>query len=496
MFGRPIVSRLSSQVSKIPSALLRSEALVGQDWISLDNKFDVTHPVNGEHIISVSNCSVEETRKAISAAEKLAGDWASKPAKERGAIIRQWGTMMEENKEIIATLISAENGKPISEALGEVAYAASFCDWSAEECRRTLGTTVPSPWSSGRIQTIKQPIGVVGMITPWNFPAAMITRKAAPALAVGCPVVLKPSEDTPLTALALAELAMKAGLPAGLFSVLPSDRSNSSHVGRELCTNQTVRAISFTGSTNVGSILLNQSASTVKKVSLELGGLGPFIVFKSADLNAAAEGLLVAKFRNSGQTCVAANNVLVEKCVEEEFVKILKSKMENLRFGDVFDSSTSISCLINEKGLEKVQVQLSDALKKGATCRLGGNALDSFHFEPTLLTGVPDDAHCFHNETFGPMCAIKSFTSEQEALSFANLADVGLAGYFYSQDISQCFRVAERLEVGMVGINSGLLSCCEGPFGGVKKSGLGREGGTIGTEEFLETKYMCFGGIQ
>ena len=412
------------------------------------------------------------------------------------AYIRRWGGLIEENKEIIAALITAENGKPISESLGEVAYAASFCDWSAEECRRTLGTTIPSPWPNGRIQTIKQPIGVVGMITPWNFPAAMITRKAAPALSVGCPVVLKPSEDTPLTALALAELAIQAGLPPALFSILPSDRTNSALVGHELCTNEAVRAISFTGSTNVGSILLNQSASTVKKVSLELGGLGPFIVFESADLNAAAEGLMIAKFRNSGQTCVAANNVLVEKSVQDDFVEILKLKMEKLRFGDVFQSDTSISCLINGAGLDKVKSHFDDAIKRGATCRLGGNVVDNFHFEPTLLTDVDGNADCLNNETFGPICAIKSFTSEDEALSFANAADVGLAGYFYSSDVAQCFRVAEKLEVGMVGINSGLVSCCEGPFGGVKKSGLGREGGTIGTEEFIETKYLCFGGIQ
>jgi len=495
MFGRPIVSKLKNEVAKIPKNLLRNEAFIGGKWKSLENEFDITHPVNGELICSVANCTVNETHEAIRVAQEMFPEWSNKTAKERAQIIRKWGLLMDENQVELAKLISAENGKPLAEAMGEVTYASSFCEWSAEECRRTIGETIPSPWPNARIMTIKQPIGVVGMITPWNFPAAMITRKAAPALAVGCPVVLKPSEDTPLTALALAELASQAGLPDGLFSVLPSDRDSSASIGKLLCEDESIKAISFTGSTHVGSILLSNSASTVKKVSLELGGLGPFIVFESADLNAAADGLMVAKFRNSGQTCVCANNVLVQESVHDEFVEILKTKIEALRFGDVFDAQTTISCLINNRGLDKVESQVANAISKGAICHTGGNKIDDFHFEPTLLTNVPDDADCFNSETFGPLCAIKSFAEEDDAIKFANLADVGLAGYFYSQNNAQCFRVAEKLEVGMVGVNTGLLSCCEGPFGGVKKSGLGREGSTIGTEEFLETKYMCFGGI-
>jgi len=496
MFGRPIVSKLKNEVSKIPKNLLRNEAFIGGKWESLDNKFDITHPVNGEFICSVANCSINETHDAIRVAKEMFPEWSNNyTPKERAKIIRKWGMLMDEYQIDLAKLISAENGKPLTESMGEVTYASSFCEWSAEECRRTIGETIPSPWPNSRIMTIKQPIGVVGMITPWNFPAAMITRKAAPALAVGCPVVLKPSEDTPLTALALAELASQAGLPDGLFSVLPADRHLSPSIGKVLCEDENIKAISFTGSTNVGSILLSNSASTVKKVSLELGGLGPFIVFESADLNSAADGLMVAKFRNSGQTCVCANNVLVQESVHDEFVEILKSKIESLRFGDVFDTQTTISCLINNRGLDKVEAQVADAINKGAICHTGGNKIDDFHFEPTLLTNVPDNADCFNSETFGPLCAIKSFKKEEDAIKFANLADVGLAGYFYSQNNAQCFRVAEKLEVGMVGVNTGLLSCCEGPFGGVKKSGLGREGSTIGTEEFLETKYMCFGGI-
>ena len=373
----------------------------------MENKFDITHPVNGEFICSVANCTVNETHEAIRVAQEMFPEWSNKTAKERAQIIRKWGLLMDENQVELAKLISAENGKPLAEAMGEVTYASSFCEWSAEECRRTIGETIPSPWPNARIMTIKQPIGVVGMITPWNFPAAMITRKAAPALAVGCPVVLKPSEDTPLTALALAELASKAGLPDGLFSVLPSDRESSASIGKLLCEDENIKAISFTGSTYVGSILLSNSASTVKKVSLELGGLGPFIVFESADLNAAADGLMIAKFRNSGQTCVCANNVLVQESVHDEFVQILKKKIEALRFGDVFDAQTTISCLINNRGLDKVEAQVANAISKGAICHTGGNKIDDFHFEPTLLTNVSDDADCFNSETFGPLCAIK-----------------------------------------------------------------------------------------
>lgn len=441
----------------------------------------------------MANCGVGETRHSIEVAQAAQKQWSRQTAKERGIIIRRWGELMQVESEHLARLITAENGKPITEARGEVAYAASFCEWSAEEGRRTIGETIPSPFPNSRIVTLKQPIGVVGMVTPWNFPAAMITRKAAPALAVGCSVVLKPAEDTPLTALALAQLAQEAGLPDGLLSVLPADRARGQLIGAELCSNSIVSAISFTGSTQVGSILLRQSAETVKKVSLELGGLGPFIVFDSADLEAAAEGLMLAKFRNTGQTCVCANNVMVQEGVHDDFVAIMTQKMSQLKFGDVFDPTTSISCLINQNGRDKVVDQISNALHHGAQCQLGGQIVDGNHVAPTLLTGIVEQADIFNAETFGPVCAVHKFVNESDAVNLANRADVGLAGYFYSRDHAQCWRVAEELEVGMVGVNTGAISAAEGPFGGVKRSGLGREGSTMGTEEFLETKYMCIG---
>lgn len=343
--------------------------------------------------------------------------------------------------------------------------------------------------------TICQPIGVCGMITPWNFPAAMITRKAAPALAVGCTVVLKPSEDTPLTALSMAQLAIDAGVPPECFSVLPASRDQSAEIGKTLCKSEAVRAISFTGSTAVGEILLDQSASTVKKVSLELGGQAPFIVFPSADLNAAADGLLAAKFRNAGQACIAANNVYVHQEIENEFISIFVEKVKNLKFGNPFENSTTIGPLINVRGLNKVKAQIDDALSQGAILHCGGNTLDDYHLEPTVITNVKESLKCFTEETFGPLCAIKSFENEEEVLMAANSSQMGLAGYFFSRDTAQCFRVAEKLEQGIVGINTGAVSAAEGTFGGVKKSGLGREGGPSGLDEFTETKYLCFGGI-
>lgn len=494
MFGLPKISNLTRELRKLNPKLVRSQALIGGEWRSTEKVLSVTHPGNGEHLIDIANCGAVETTEAIHSARAAFPHWAGKTAKERAVVIQKWGALMEESKEDLAKLITLENGKPFAESMAEMGYAISFCDWFAHEARRLSGDTYPSPWSNQRIMTIKQPIGVVGMITPWNFPVAMITRKAAPALSVGCPVVLKPSEDTPLTALAVAQLALDAGLPADCFHVLPSCRENTVEVGRILCESPKVSAISFTGSTAVGEILLRQSASTVKKVSLELGGLGPFIVFPSADLDAAADGLMSAKFRNAGQACIAANIVLVHKDIESDFIRILLEKMKFLKFGDPFSDATC-GPIINQRGLEKIEEQVTNAVHGGATVHCGGGVVDQFHFEPTLISNVDSDALCITNETFGPICAIKSFESEEEALALSNRSDVGLAGYFYSRDVTQCFRVAEKLEVGIVGINSGVVSCCEGAFGGVKKSGLGREGGLVGLDEFTEIKYMCFGGM-
>lgn len=495
MFGRPKFASLAEKISQIPKGLYRSEALIGGSWKNLSQKFAVCHPNSGEVISNVSDCQSEHVLEAVEASKSGFEMWKAKTAKERAAIVQKWGTLIDENQESLATLITLEGGKPIAESRGEISYASSFCEWSASQGRLLSSESVPSPFPDKRILTMKQAIGVVGMITPWNFPAAMVTRKAAPALAVGCPVVLKPSEETPLTALALGELALQAGIPPECFHVLPASRESTPSLGKTICEHPEVRAISFTGSTNVGESLLQQSASTVKKVSLELGGLAPFIVFESADLATAAKALIAAKFRNTGQTCIAANNVFVHRSVMSEFIEIFKFEIARLKFGDVFDSSTTVGCLINSRGAEKVQEQVHEALEKGARLHCGGSAIDATHFEPTLLSDVAADASCFSSETFGPLCAIRGFDSEEEILALANASPFGLAGYFFSTDHRQCFRVAEKLEVGMVGINSGAISCCEAPFGGVKKSGLGREGGLVGTDEFTELKYCCFGDL-
>lgn len=494
MFGLPKISNLSRELQKISAKLVRKEALIGGKWKVTEKSLPVFHPGNAEHLIDVANCGARETQEAISSAQGGFSAWAGRTAKERASVISKWGALMEENKTDLAKLITLENGKPLAESVGEMGYAISFCDWFAHEARRLGGHTYPSPWANQRILTIKQPIGVVGMITPWNFPAAMVTRKAAPALSVGCPVILKPSEDTPLTALAVAQLAIDAGVPSDCFHVLPACRENTPAVGKALCESPAVSALSFTGSTQVGEILLRQSASTVKKVSLELGGLGPFIVFPSADLNAAATGLMSAKFRNAGQACIAANIVLVHEKVGKEFVEIMVEKCKSLKFGDPFSTAT-MGPIINSRGMEKIEEQVADAVRNGGLVHCGGSKVDQFHFEPTVITNVAQNAKCISEETFGPICAIKTFETEEEAISLSNRADVGLAGYFYSRDVSQCHRVAEKMEVGMVGINTGTISCCEGAFGGIKKSGLGREGGLVGLDEFTEIKYLCYGEI-
>uniref|UniRef100_A0A4W3HRB7 Succinate-semialdehyde dehydrogenase n=1 Tax=Callorhinchus milii TaxID=7868 RepID=A0A4W3HRB7_CALMI len=417
---------------------------------------------------------------------------------ERSILLRKWYELMMKNKDELARLITSENGKPLHEASAEVVYAASFLEWFAEEARRVYGDVVPSPSPDRRILILKQPIGVASIITPWNFPSAMITRKVGAALATGSTVVVKPAEDTPLSALALAELASQAGIPAGVFNVVPASRANTPAVGEVLCTDPLVAIVSFTGSTATGKILLGHTTNTVKKASMELGGLAPFIVFDSADVDLAVVGALACKFRNTGQTCVCANRFMVQKGIHDVFVEKLAKAMErDLRVGSGFEKETTQGPLINERAVKKVESHISDAVSHGACVVTGGkrHSLGGTFFEPTLLSNVTPDMLCSREETFGPLAPVIKFETEEEALAIANACDVGLAGYFYSRDPAQIWRVAERLEVGIVGVNEALLSTVEAPFGGVKQSGLGREGSKYGIEEYLEIKYVCFGGL-
>uniref|UniRef100_A0A7M4E7X6 Succinate-semialdehyde dehydrogenase n=1 Tax=Crocodylus porosus TaxID=8502 RepID=A0A7M4E7X6_CROPO len=417
---------------------------------------------------------------------------------ERSALLRKWYHLMIENKDDLAKIITAENGKPLKEAQGEILYSASFLEWFAEEARRVYGDIIPPAAKGRRILVLKQPVGVATIITPWNFPSAMITRKVGAALAAGCTVVVKPAEDTPLSALALAELANQAGIPAGVFNVVPCSRQQTPAVGEALCTDPLVAKISFTGSTATGKLLLHYAADTVKRVSMELGGHAPFIVFDSANVDQAVAGALASKYRNSGQTCVCTNRFLVQKGIHDTFVeKFAKAIERELHVGNGFDERTTQGPLINEKAVEKVERHISDAVAQGASIVTGGkrHSLGKNFFEPTLLSNVTTNMLCTREETFGPVAPVIKFDTEAEAVAIANSANVGLAGYFYSQDPGQIWRVAEQLEVGMVGVNEGLLSAVECPFGGVKQSGLGREGSKYGIDEYLEVKYVCFGGL-
>ncbi|XP_072365819.1 succinate-semialdehyde dehydrogenase, mitochondrial isoform X2 [Scyliorhinus torazame] len=454
------------------SGLLRSQAYIGGRWLDADGAalFPVTDPASGQQLIEVADCGPREAREAVSAAHSSLASWKAATSK----------------------------GKPLKEALGETLYAASFLEWFSEEARRVYGDVVSTTSPDRRILILKQPIGVAAIITPWNFPSAMLTRKAGAALAVGCTVVVKPAEDTPLSALALAELADQAGIPAGVFNVIPSSKCKTPAVGEVLCTDPRVAAISFTGSTATGKILLRQSSDTVKKASMELGGLAPFIVFDSADLDRAVVGALASKFRNSGQTCVCANRFLVQEGIHDSFVeKLVKGMQKELRVGNGFDEQTTQGPLINERAVKKVEGQISDAVSRGASIVTGGKRHSSggTFFEPTLLSNVTTDMLCAQEETFGPLAPVLKFRTEEEAVTIANASNVGLAGYFYSRDHAQIWRVAEQLEVGIVGVNEGLLSTPEAPFGGLKQSGLGREGSKYGIDDYLEIKYVCFGGL-
>ncbi|MEL7112623.1 MAG: NAD-dependent succinate-semialdehyde dehydrogenase [Pseudomonadota bacterium] len=477
-------------------ALLETRAYVNGHWIENGNSFPVFNPATGKKIADVTDLGVEDVSLAIDGAYDAKAAWAAKTGKERGAILRKWHDLMVENIDDLAAILTAEMGKPLSEAKGEIMYGASYVEWFAEEAKRIYGDVIPGHQPDKRIVVLKQPVGVVGSITPWNFPNAMIARKVAPALAVGCTFVARPAELTPLSALAMAVMGERAGIPKGVFSVVPS--SDASAVGKELCANTKVAKITFTGSTRVGKILMEQGAATVKRVSMELGGNAPFIVFDDADVDAAVEGALIAKYRNAGQTCVCANRIYVQSGVYKEFSEKLTKRVSALSVGDGFEEGVAIGPLINEAALLKVEAHLSDAIAKGARLATGGNrhSRGGTFFEPTVVTDVIRGMQVQQEETFGPIAPLFKFETEDEAVEMANDTEFGLAGYFYAKDISRVWRVAERLETGMVGINTGLISTEVAPFGGVKQSGHGREGSRYGTDDYLELKYMCFGEIR
>jgi succinate-semialdehyde dehydrogenase / glutarate-semialdehyde dehydrogenase len=479
--------------------LLRSQGLIGNLWVGADSgkTFPIINPATGAVIAEVADMGAAETRRAIASAESALPGWRKKSAKERSVILRRWNDLILTHADDLALLMTSEQGKPLAEARGEAVYSASFVEWFAEEGKRAYGDVIPSASGDRRLITLKQPIGVCAAITPWNFPAAMITRKVAPGLAVGCTFVVKPAEATPLTALALAQLAIEAGMPAGVLNVIVGNGDKSPEIGQALCASPVVRKVSFTGSTEVGRILLRQSADTVKKLSLELGGNAPFIVFDDADIDAAVEGALLSKYRNAGQTCVCANRIYVQDSVYEEFATKLASKVAQFKVGSGTEPGVTIGPLIEHAALVKVKEHVADALAKGATVLVGGkpHALGGLFFEPTILSGVTQEMKVAREETFGPVAPLFRFHTEDEVVSMANDTEFGLASYFYSRDIGRIFRVAENLESGMVAVNSGLLSYENVPFGGVKQSGLGREGSKYGVEEYLEVKYICLAGL-
>lgn len=481
------------------SELLQTKAFINGQWVDAHDgsTMNVTNPANAEILATVPDMGEAETLQAIDAAQAAWGAWRARPAKERAQILRRWFDLVMQAQDDLAMLMTAEQGKPLAEAKGEVAYGASFIEWFGEEAKRAYGDVIPAQGADKRIVVIKQPIGVVAAITPWNFPIAMITRKVAPALAAGCPVVVKPAEDTPLCALALCVLAQRAGLPDGLLNVVTCSKQNAHKVGGELTGSPVVRKVSFTGSTPVGKMLMRQSADTVKKVSLELGGNAPFIVFDDADLNAAVAGVMASKYRNTGQTCVCANRILVQDGVYDEFVERLIAAVSKLKVGPGLEGEVHQGPLINQAALEKVQLHISDALAKGARVVHGGepHALGGTFFEPTIMVDMTQDMLVAREETFGPLAALFRFSTDEEAIAMANDTQFGLASYFYSRDIGRVWRVAEALECGMVGVNEGIISTEVAPFGGTKESGLGREGSHYGLDEYLEIKYVCMGGI-
>jgi len=475
-------------------SLFREEAYIAGRWTGSPKKIDVTNPANGQVIGTIPALGRAEAADAIKSAEAAQKQWAATPGKQRGQILRRWFELMMENQDDLGRIMTAEQGKPLPEAKGEVAYGASFVEFFAEEARRIYGETIPSPWPNARIVAIKQPVGVVAAITPWNFPNAMITRKAGPALAAGCAFVVKPSEETPFSALALAELAERAGLPKGIFSVITG---HAKEIGGEMTSNPIVRALSFTGSTAVGKLLMAQCATTVKKVGLELGGNAPFIVFDDADLDAAVAGAMASKYRNAGQTCVCANRFIIQEGIYDAFAEKLSKAVASLKVGDGFGEGTTTGPLINARAVTKVEEHIADALKKGGKVVSGGkrHALGGTFFEPTVIRDVTPDMLIAREETFGPVAPLFRFKTEEEAIHMANDTEFGLACYFYTRDIGRVWRVGEALEYGIVGINEGIISTAEAPFGGVKESGIGREGSLHGVEEYTEIKYMLMGGL-
>lgn len=488
-----LLSRLSD-----PS-LLPAAGYVGGNWVEAaasGASFEVNNPATGEIIATLPDLGAVETRNAIDAAHAAQREWAARTAKERSAILRKLFDLQMANQEDLAIILTMEMGKPLGESRGEIAYGASFLEWFAEEARRVYGDTIPGHQADKRLVVVKQPIGVVAAITPWNFPNAMITRKIAPALAVGCTVISKPAEQTPLSAIAFAVLAERAGMPAGVFNVICG--MNGPAIGKEFCDNDKVRKLTFTGSTEVGRILMRQCSDQIMKVGLELGGNAPFIVFDDADIDAAVDGAMISKYRNAGQTCVCANRIYVQAGVYDEFAQKLASKVETLKVGDGFADGVTTGPLIDEQGLAKVEDHVANAVSMGAKVVTGGAPDDhgGTFYQPTVLTGITTDMKVAREETFGPVAPLFKFDTVEDVIAMANDTEFGLASYFYARDLSRVWYVAEALEYGMVGINTGLISTEVAPFGGVKQSGLGREGSKYGIEDFLEIKYLCFGGIE
>ena len=491
------VTQINHQLVLKDASLLRDAAFINGTWHTAPSRFPVTNPSNNQLLAQVSNVSEADAEAAIAAAQAAFPAWAAKTAKERATVMRTWFNLMIAHADDLAAIMTAEQGKPLAEAKGEVIYGASFLEWFAEEAKRVSGDVMASTWTDKRIVVLKQPIGVCAAITPWNFPIAMITRKVAPALAAGCTIVIKPAEQTPLSALAVVELAHRAGIPAGVINVLTADADRSIAVGKVLCDSPVVRHLSFTGSTPVGRILMRQSAPTIKKLALELGGHAPFIVFDDADVDAAVEGALQSKFRNAGQTCVCTNRFYVHSSIYDQFVEKLAIGAKKIQVGDGFTAGVQQGPMIDAQAISKVSEHVADAQAKGARLVTGGrvHAAGDLFYEPTVLCDVTPAMQVMQEETFGPVAAVMKFDTEDEVIAAANDTDFGLASYFYSRDIGRVWRVAEKLEYGMVGINTGLMSNEVAPFGGVKQSGLGREGSKYGMDEYLEMKYLCLGGM-
>lgn len=488
--------KLARSISTSNPSLLQSQAYINGKWLDSDSHqvFTVKNPATNELIGEVADCDEQDFALAAQAATMAFKEWSETSANHRSKLLRQLADAQMANREELAQILSQESGKPICEARGEITYGASFFDWYADLARTINGEIISSPFPNKTMMSIKQAAGPVGIITPWNFPIAMITRKLGAALAAGCTAVIKPAPDTPYSALALAKIIDALDIPDGIVNILPSGPENSSKIGLHMCKSSDIKVISFTGSSQVGKLLLSQSASTVKRVCLELGGNAPFIIFESCDLDKAVDGYLASKFRNTGQTCVSANRCFVQQSVHDKFIELLKTKMSNkLKMGDTLDDKTTVGSLINANAVEKVQAHVKDALEKGGKLVLGGKSPKENHYEPTLITNANHEMLCCQEETFGPVAAIIPFKNEDDVLSMANSSKYGLAAYFYSQDLSQIKRVSRKLDVGMVGVNEGIISTCEAPFGGVKESGLGREGSHYGLDEFLQIKYICLG---